>query len=447
MSDELKPRSHAEAVAIFRAQLLGAVLCRELARGELRAELEALSQLRVRPPGSPRTRCYAVPTLKRWYYAYKRNGLSALEPSPRKDRGHGRKLTKDQRQLLCSIRRAHPAASAALILRTLIAEGVIEQGAATPATLNRLFRQKGLDRRTLGMQRARRRWQAERVDALWHADVCYGPPLCIDGKSIPLRIHAIVDDFSRYIIAIKAFYTEREADMLTLLVKALRLYGAPDCLYLDNGSTYRGETLQIACTRLGCVLKHAQPGDPQARGKMERFWRTLRQGCLDYLGQRSSLHDVQVRVLAFVDQHYHVAPHAGLLGRCPARVYDTGRAQRPVDTLDERTLRDALTVRATRVVRNDGTIPIGGTDWEVTQGFLAGTRVTIARTLVDNSPPWIEHEGQRLALQHLDPIRNAKRPRKPPPKAKPGIDIPFDPPQALLDQLLRRAKTKKGDKR
>lgn len=46
---------------------------------------------------------------------------------------------------------------------------------------------------------------------------------------------------------------------------------------------------------------------------MERWWRTLREGCLDYIGKESSLHDVQVRLLAFLSQHYHVAPHASLI--------------------------------------------------------------------------------------------------------------------------------------
>ena len=191
MTEELKPKSRAEAVALFRAQTLGSVLCRDLARGELRGELEALSQLRVRPPDSPRTRSYAVPTLKRWYYAYKRQGLAGLEPSRRKDRGHGRKLTDAQRQLLCAIRRRYPRASAQLILRTLIAEGKIKAGTATPATLNRLFRDKGLDRRTLRVPRVRRRWQAERPDALWHADVCHASPLIINDKEVPLRAEPV----------------------------------------------------------------------------------------------------------------------------------------------------------------------------------------------------------------------------------------------------------------
>jgi transposase InsO family protein len=98
--------------------------------------------------------------------------------------------------------------------------------------------------------------------------------------------------------------------MLGILVRALRRHGPPDVLYLDNGSTYSGEILRTACARLGIALVHAKPYDAPARGKMERFWRTLREGCLDHLGEVASLHDVEVRMLAFLDRHYHVSPHA-----------------------------------------------------------------------------------------------------------------------------------------
>jgi hypothetical protein len=112
---------------------------------------------------------------------------------------------------------------------------------------------------------------------------------------------------------------------------------------------------------------------------MERFWRTLREGCLDFLGPLTSLHHVNVRLWAFLDEHYHKAAHASLLGRSPARVYDT--AERPVDSFDESKLRDALTVRVRRRVRRDSTLPLDGDDWELDQGFLAGRLVTVARCL------------------------------------------------------------------
>jgi transposase InsO family protein len=436
----LAPKDHAEAVAIFRSEIVGALTRRDLDHGELRAALRALSQERFRPPGIETTRRYSVSTLERWYYAYRVGGLPALRPAPRSDRGHAQELTPEQRQLILDIRKEHRSASVPLILRTLVADGRLGEGAVSQATVRRLYLDHGLDRvpmREGGGQRTRLRWEAASPGALWHADVCHGPALTIDGKSRPLRIHALLDDASRYIVAIEARHTERETEMLELLVRALRRHGPPDVLYLDNGSTYIGEILRTACARLGISLLHARPYDAPARGKMERFWRTLREGCLDHLGSLASLHDVEVRLYAFLDQHYHVAPHASLMGRAPGAVFAAGK--RPADDLDEHKLKDALTVRERRRVRADTTVSVDGQDFELDQGFLAGRVVTVGRSLLDGQP-WVEHEGQRLPLHPVDPKANAHRqrpPRRPgAPEAKPVT--PFDPAGALLDRAAGR---------
>lgn len=440
---DLKPKDHAEAVALFRASVIGSLDCREMSRGELAAAFRELSEQRFRPPGAFCTRSYAVSTLERWFYAHRGGGLEALRPRPRSDRGFAQKLTDEQRDLLLEIRRAYPHASVPLIVRTLVADGRLAEGAISAATLRRLYREHGLDRRTLrhshGDGRARRRWSVEKPGQLWHADVCHGASLKVDGRTVPLRIHAILDDASRTIIAIRACSNEREVEMLDLMVEAVRLHGAPKVLYLDNGSTYSGDALATACGRLNIKLLHAQPYDPEARGKMERFWRTLREGCLDFMGEMSSLHDVQVRLLAFVDQHYHEAPHGGLMGRTPSEVY---YVEREAPSVTEAALREALIVRGRRRVRRDGTLGVGGQDWELAHSYLAGKLVTVARSFLDtNEPPWVEHEEQRLVLTKVDPNANAKRKRTR--RAPRGIDaVPFKPADALLDKALRR--TPKG---
>jgi transposase InsO family protein len=436
----LAPKDHAEAVARFRSEIVGALTRRDLDRGELRAVLRALSQERFRPPGSDITRCISFTTLERWYYAYRQGGLDALRPMPRGDRGHGRELTAEQRQLLLDIRREHPSASVPLILRTLVSDGRLARDAVSQSTVRRLYQANGLDRVPLrdgAGANIRLRWQASAPGALWHADVCHGPALKIGEQSRPLRIHALLDDASRFLLAIEARHTEREVDMLQLLVKALRRYGPPDVLYLDNGSTYTGEVLSTACARLGIALVHAKPYDAPARGKMERFWRTLREGCLDHLGAVASLHDVEVRLLAFLDRHYNVAPHASLMGRAPGTVHAAGI--RPADGLDEAKLREALLVRERRRVRRDTTVSILGVDYELDQGFLAGRVITVAYSLLDGKP-WIEHEGRRLELHIVDPLQNARRKRLPrrPDAAPVGTTVPFDPAGALLDEAAGR---------
>jgi transposase InsO family protein len=439
--ENLTPKDHAEAVALFRSEIVGALTRIDLPRGALAERLEALSQQRFRPPGATATRTFAVPTLERWYRHYKKGGLAALRPEPRSDRGAARALTAEQQDLVCDVRRERPSASAELILDTLVADGRLEADAISPSSLRRLFAARGLDKRTLrnavdGKQRLR--WEAERPGALWHGDVCHGAHLLVGGEKKPVRIHGMLDDASRYVVALEAMHQEREVDMLGLLVRAIRKHGPPDALYLDNGATYRGHTLALACARMGTTLLHAKPYDAPARGKMERFWRTLRERCLDFAGTLGSLHDLNVRLCAFLDEHYHRTPHGALMGKAPETVFTA--APRP-DDFDEKKLRDALTVHVRRRVRGDSTVPMDGDDWETDLGFLARKLVTVSRCMVDpNEPPWIEHEGVRHVLVPVDPRKNAHRTRAPVCLDKPHeARTPFDPPKALLDKSIGRA--------
>lgn len=447
---KLAPKDNAEAIAIFRAQVIGPLLARAFtSHGELAEAIRGLSRERYWPPGTDAARMYSEATLERWYYRFRKHGLAGVTPRRRSDTGHARGLTDEQRELLLAIRREHPTTSAAVILRTLELDGRLEKRSVSLSTLRRLYRERGLDRVTLRTAdgRVRLRWQADRADALWHADVCHGPAMRIAGRTVPLRIHAILDDHSRYIVAIVATTNEREIEMLALLVKAMRSTGRmPEALYLDNGATYTGDVLATACSRLSIGLLHATPHDPQARGKMERVWRTLREGCLDHIGTPGSLHDVQVRLLAFLAKHYHVSPHASLMGRSPAEVYETApRSDIPVD---ESRLAAALTVHGRRRVRRDGTLEIAGETFETRTGFLAGRVVTIGRTLLDpTSDPWIEHEGQRYIVGRVNAEENARRKKHGPSLkcAGRGIDVPFDPAGALVEALVgRRANERDG---
>lgn len=448
---ELNPKTHPEAVAVFRHGLLGALTQARMDRGQLHAALEHLALQRFVPPGAKTTKRYSVATLERWYYAFKRRGLPGLLPRPRKDKGRAKALSPELRQLLCDIRREHPSASSKLIVRTLVADGRMDTGATSVTTVRRLFRDAGLDRvapRDERGAKTRLRWQAERPMALWHGDVCYGPALSINGKSRPVRIHALLDDASRYVVALEAHHTEREIDMLGLFVRALRRHGKPDALYLDNGSTYRGDTLATACARLGITLLHAKPYDPQARGKMERFWRTAREGCIDFFGSLTSVHEVNVRLWAFLDQHYHGAPHAGLFGQSPGAVFKSSPPS--PEGWDESSVREALTTRVRRRVRRDTTVSIGGKDYELNQGHLAGRLVFLCRCLVDlKEKPWVEFEGKRLEVHPVDPVKNSRKKR--PPRRPPSHDesVPqhpaFDPPKALLDKASGRRSERGGE--
>ena len=316
----IEPRDHAESVALFRHSLIGFLATQTITRGQLIAELRRISEQRHRLPDNDSTRSFSVPTLQRWVYALRRGGIEALRPAPRSDRGRGQRLTPELRELLCDIRREHRDVSVSLILTNLRSQGRIGPE-IKPATVRRMLADKGLTRAKLEERagpRTRLRWQAERPGLLWHGDVCHGPTLKLDGKSVSMRIHALLDDASRYVVGLRVVSDEREAAMLRLLASAVKEHGMPQTLYLDNGSTYRGQSLSLFCARLGGALMHARPYDPQARGKMERFWGTMRGQVLDHIGQPKSLLEVEEKLWIWLRKYYLVSPHAGLLGQTPA---------------------------------------------------------------------------------------------------------------------------------
>lgn len=429
--ESVRPRDHGEEVAVFRYGLLGPLVTCSLEHGDRAAELRRLSQQRVRPPGSDTTRTYSIPTLERWLYSYKKGGLAALAPRARTDRGRGRDLDPVLRELLCDIRREHPDVSTTLILRTLRAEGRIGPE-VTECTVRRMFAEKGLCRNVAAdgkSDRARLCWQAARPGALWHGDVCHGPTLTFGGRRTPVRVHALLDDASRHVVALRVVDNEREETMLSLLAQALMEHGKCDALYLDNGATYRGAVLQLVCARLGITLLHAKPYDAPARGKMERFWRRMREEALDHLGQVASLADVEALLRTWLTRFYQGSPHAGLLGRAPATVFAEG--DKVLAGEDE--LRAALTVRCRRRVRRDSVVSVGGTEYEVPLGYLAGQLVTVATSLFDGQSPVIEHEGKRIALHPVDPIANGhrRRPARRPLPERPTGPVDFEPRRAL----------------
>jgi hypothetical protein len=173
---------------------------------------------------------------------------------------------------------------------------------------------------------------------------------------------------------------------------------------------------------------HAQPYDPQARGKMERFWRTLREGCLNHLGTIGSLGELNDKLRTFLERHYHPQPHAGLMGRAPLDVY--APSTRTTQHASEESLREALLVRTRRRVRRDTTLSIGGDTYELHQGFLAGRVVDVAYSLLDEPiAPEVEHEGRRYPLHAVDPEKNArtKRPLKNPAYDPAKEPVAFDP--------------------
>ena len=277
----------------------------------------------------------------------------------------------------------------------------------------------------------RLRWQAERPGALWHGDVCHGPALLIDGKSraaahpraarrrLPLRRRA------------RGPPHEREVDMLGLLVAALRRHGPPDALYLDNGSTYRGDTLRLACERLGITLLHARPYDAPGARQDGALLAHAARGLPRLTSAASPRCTTSTSASGpSSTSTTTTAPHAGLLGRTPAAAVGqppSVRARRP---RRGEAARGAHRARAPpRPPRHHRRHRRRATGSSTRASSPAASSPSPAASSTSTTPPWVEHEGKRLALHPVDPVANAAqaaavattpRPRRRSPS-------PFDP--------------------
>jgi len=71
--------------------------------------------------------------------------------------------------------------------------------------------------------------------------------------------------------------------MKRVYVEALVRRGIPKIVYLSNGKVYRSHLFHAACARLGTTVAHTQPYDAASKGKIERFFRTVRERFLPLL--------------------------------------------------------------------------------------------------------------------------------------------------------------------
>src|SRR6476659_307954 len=88
---------------------------------------------------------------------------------------------------------------------------------------------------------------------------------------------AFLDDRSRAVMAARFGFHEDTVRLAVALRPALAARGVPGSIYVDNGSAFVDSWLLRACASLGVKLVHSTPGRPQGRGKIERFFRTVRE--------------------------------------------------------------------------------------------------------------------------------------------------------------------------
>jgi len=267
-----------EEIARFRfgviSDLVGGL---RLEPGEAAALIRHKSAQRYNIPFSHRTRI-SEPTIRRWVRLYERDGqgLGALFPSHRVDRGKSRRVDDETIAALIRLKTAKPAMPVVELLREMTGKALVSPGTILcPSTAYRILKSQGLTR--AGAAKVdRRRFEAEFPNDIWQSDVMHGPQVMVEGKMRKAYLIAVLDDHSRLLPHARFYLSERLESWLDAFRQALLRRGLPRRLYVDNGAAYRTKHLEHICASLGITLTHTPPYTPQGRGKIERFFRTVR---------------------------------------------------------------------------------------------------------------------------------------------------------------------------
>jgi hypothetical protein len=97
----------AEKIALFRYGIIAPLVLETLPRGELTRRAQELAGRLYDIPHSTR-RQVSVDTLLDWSLRYRRNGLAALSPKPRQDRGQARAVPQETAALIERLKRENP---------------------------------------------------------------------------------------------------------------------------------------------------------------------------------------------------------------------------------------------------------------------------------------------------------------------------------------------------
>lgn len=448
MSDD--PR---RAEALFRYAVLGDLLHRNLRRGDLKRGLAARArQVFIAPDG--RRRRIAEKTLQEWFYRFRRGGFDALRPRERCDRGKSRAIDAELEALILAMKHEDPGRSAQLIFDELRHAGRLRPDKVSLSSIRRLLRREGLSgpRRELETP-ARFRWQASHAGELWQGDALHGPSLRdpAAGKDVRVKIFALIDDHSRLVPYLRADFHETQEAFLKVLLGAVLRRGRPRALLLDNHGSFTGSDVEVACARLQTRLVFARPYDGAGKGKIERFWRTLRARLLDRLDltKVKSLDDLNLRLSAWVESDYNTRPHSALSGKTALEAFEEDHEEiRWVE--DASALEEAFTHSLERSVRRDSTCQIHGKCYEVPPA-LRGRTVEIHYSLLRPKHFWINDGRTRVGLRPVDPEANSGRSRRPSPseKKKPSEEKPrpsgLNAVEDLLDRITRCHKRKAKD--
>jgi putative transposase len=348
-------------------------------------------------------------TIQTWHYRYKNHGVTGMDTSPRADKGKPRKVTPEE--VLEAINAALPhfhnkangrydKPNKTAIYRFCIEKGLLRADQIARNSFSRMIKQYEMLKDDPGENKRRLAFSMQYANQLWQADTMFGPQ--VDRKQT--KLIAFIDDASRVLCHGEFFLDENADSMIRALRSAFYKRGLPEQLLVDNGSIYCCQEITLICARVGCILRHTAVRDAAAKGKIERFFRRVRDQFLIRNLDLSSIEVLNKQFTHWVEQDYNATVHS-TLGMKPIDRFgvDLSRIRflSPSQDTDE-----LFYAEATRTVKKDNTFSFQGQRYE-TPVDLRGKQIELRHERHRQGAVIVYDKGRRLGQARLlDAVSN-----------------------------------------
>ena len=391
-------------------RVLGAI---DMAEGKtIRDRIKAVSQMTFTDEeGHPRQ--FTWKTISTWLCRYQKHGVTVMENQPRSDKGKLRKVMAED--ILDAIRKVRPklhgkTPTRALLYRLCIEQGLLTRAQVAPNTFSRLVNQfEMLKPEHDSANKHRLAFAKAHANEMWQADTLYGPHVHVNGSPVQTRLIAFIDDASRVCCHGQFFLAENVDTLIESFRAAFYKRGVPHALYVDNGSIYSSKEIIQICARVGCLLHHTPVRDGAAKGKVERFFRTVRDQFLARDLDLSSLDSLNRQFTQWVEEHYNAQVHS-ILGMSPLDRYALDRKW--VRFLPPNEANDELFfVEEERHVRADNTFSFKSLRWEAPRHLPDRTIHIRFQRSRPVERVVVYYKGERMGQARLlDAIANDRKP-------------------------------------
>lgn len=349
-------------------------------------------------------------TVKNWYYKYKKEGLESLENHKRCDKNNFRKIKNELvEDRIIELRKLYPRITTKKIYEKLLEDNYITSDVSVYAIF-RYLKNNNLKAVQIS-KKEKKKYEHDYPNDSWQSDTSTGPYIKVDGKSKRVYLIMIIDDTSRLIVGYDFFFEDNAINMQKVLKSAIKKYGVPKQLYVDNGSPYKNEQISLITARLGIKLIHAKPYSPTGKGKIERSFRTIKDGWLNCSNwnEFKTIEDVKDSFSNYLYKEYINKEHS------ETKITPNNKWHNEIKELkqlEEEKIEEAFMHSRLSKVYNDSTIQINNEKYEVPYKYI-GQKIEVRYYVSNPKEIIIYKDGKRCETCKLvDKKANSKVYRK-----------------------------------